>query len=155
MKNLLLFVLLTSLAFPAFSQDCEEVNLKTDSAIIKAETCVTSAADFILSKPLSFESTQMLNYKRLVVDWMEKTTYTFNLNPMMVEICSEKKNSGLLGIYLACLAKAAIANKTDFTEKAVIMFIAYISDPANGVKETSKTKKLLKAKEDNKLTPYL
>lgn len=131
------------------------MDLDSDTGLRQAQPCVATAATYVLSKPLSFSDKKSLESKTLIVNWMEKTSdYTFVLNPMMLEICLEKKNKDLLSIYLSCLAKSVITSDQNYKEDAIRMFIDYVSDEKNGVKMTSKIKKLIEAKKEDKLEAY-
>ena len=158
MKKSLILFSFAFLSLTAYAQDCKDpdVKLSIDSTLAAYEPCVVRAADNILSKPLDFESREILNNRALVINWMDKTPlFTFNLNPMMLEICIEKSNTELMSIYLSCLSKCAINNRKDYMEKAVLMFVEYIKGDEHGVKKTSKVKKLLKAADEKDLTAYL
>ncbi len=154
MKKALFLLSIVLFSVTIKAQDCENADLKTDSAVKKAEPCVTEAADYILSHP-SAEQTRYYSFQLLIINWMEKTDFTFNLNKNMIEVCNGKDNSKLLGVYMACLAKCAIQYQTNFTEPALKLLVDYIENLENKIKQTSKIKKLIKAKDEDKLSAYL
>jgi hypothetical protein len=155
MKKKLFLVAMAILSFAAHSQDCSNVDLETDTGLRQAQPCVAEAAAYLLSKPLSSDNKKSTDSRALIIGWMDKTSeYTFVLNPMMLEICLEKKNNNLLGIYLSCLAKSVIASDLNYKEDAINMFIDYVNDKKNEVKITSRIKKLIDAKKEDKLEAY-
>jgi len=86
---------------------------------------------------------------------MGKTpNYMFGFDDQLYK--SIKSNMMLLGRYLACQSIVAINEnpKTfdkDFQYKYTMMFLEYCENPNNGVKVSSKIKKLIDAKNNDKL----
>lgn len=84
---------------------------------------------------------------------MDKTTITFNLNDNVLTFCKDD-NLLLFDIYMAALAKAAIETKNDFVPEALRLLVAYIKKTENGVKQTSKIRKMIVNVKENKFEKY-
>jgi hypothetical protein len=160
MKKKLLF-LFVCLAISATSlgqtdHQCDTVYLKTVQNIKDAEPCVLIAADYVLSKPLHGNVQLYSDYRGFILSWMDKTPdYTFSLNDKMMAICSDEENLLLFGVYISCLAKAAVQNKQDFVPDAIKLFVTYVKNPDNKVAQTSKVKKLIADFDNNNIDKYI
>ncbi len=157
-RNLtLLFYLL--LAVNLYSQtppSCDNVSLKTDEDVKNANPCVVLAAEKLLAQPLNANAEANKEITAFIFAWMDKThEFTFALGQKMMVFSSEKGNESLLPVYLGCLAKAAVEKKKDFMPDAIKLFAAYVKNPDNKVKQTSKIKKLIKDVDDNKVEKYI
>lgn len=136
---------------------CRVVKLDTEEHIKEAEPCVLIAANDILSRPLSGNDQTYHEQRAFILSWADKTSdYTFALNGKIVSICEEKDNMLLFGVYIACMAKAALeAKSSEIGTKAVELFVSYVSDPDNGVKKTGKIKKLISDQKAGNLDKYI
>ena len=156
--NIILIACLISinLCFGQTTHSCDTVYLKSETNIKDAEPCVLIAADYVLSKPLHGNVQLYHDYRGFILAWMDKTPdYTFSLNDKIMALCKEDENELLFGVYTTCLADAAIRYKKDFKTEAIKLFVNYISNPDNKVKQTPKIKKLIEDFKDNKIEKYI
>jgi len=156
--NLILFVILISANVctgqSAFSSDT--IELKTVQQMKDAEKHVLTAAAFVLSKPLNTKDLKVADYTKFILTWMEKTpNYSFTLNDKIMALCNEDESFLLYDIYTTCLAKARLEVKKDFVPVAVKLFVAYIKNPENQVKQTAKVKKLIEDFDGHKIEKYV
>jgi hypothetical protein len=158
MKKFLISVIMlltAAISFGQTSRSCDTVSLKTEEDIRSAEVCVMIAADYVLSKPLHNNEQLYFDYRKFILAWMDKSPdYTFSLNQKMVDMCSGDDNVLLFGVYTTCMAKAALQFKKDYDGEAIKIFANYVSNPANGVTQTSKIKKLIEDCNNNQTDKY-
>jgi hypothetical protein len=157
------FVLILSLTFISINVcigqtifSCDSIELKTVQQMKQAEKFVLTAADYVLSKPLHAKDSLVNEYTKFILTWMEKTpNYEFTFNEKIMDLCKDDENVLLFGVYTTCLAKAALEVKKDFVPNAVKLFVAYIKNPENQVKQTSQIKKLIDDFDSNKIDKYV
>lgn len=109
----------------------------------------------MLAQPLHTSSELYTEYRKFIMAWMEKTPdYTFSLNGKMAGFSTEADNVQLLGVYMACMSKAALEGKKDFYPQAIKLFVDFVSNPNNKVKQTAKLKKLIEDSKANQIEKY-
>lgn len=160
MKKALLIILIslfTSVCFGQTSHSCDTVYLNTETNIKNAEPCVLLAAEYVLTRPLHGNPKLYHDYRGFILAWIDKTPdYVFSLNDKMMAICKEDDNILLFGVYTTCLAKAALQEKNnDFSSEAIKLFVDYVKNPVNKVKQTSKIKKLIEDFKAGKIDKYI
>jgi len=160
MKKTILFLYVILISFnvsygqSAFSSD--SIELKSVQQIKDAEKYVLTAATYVLSRPMHAKDQLVTDYTKFILAWMNKTpNYEFTLNDKIMALCNDDENILLFGIYTTCLAKAALEVKKDFVPDAVKLFVSYINNPENEVKQTSKVKRLIDDFDGNKIEKYL
>lgn len=159
MKKTILIIfssLFITACFGQTSHSCDTVYLNTETNIKNADPCVLIAAEYVLTHPLYGNPQIYHDYRAFILAWMDKTPdYTFSLNDKMMSICKEDDNLLLFGVYTTCLAKAAVQLKKDFNSEAIKLFVEYVKNPDNKVKQTSKVKKLIDDFNANKIDKYI
>lgn len=134
---------------------CDSVYLQTATNVKTDDPCLKKATAYILERPLFGNSKPYYNYMGFILSWMDKTPdFTFNLNDKVVALCKDD-NLSLFNVYLSCLAKAAIENKKDYVPVALRLFVAYLENPSNKVKHTSKIKKMIEDVRENNIEKYI
>lgn len=164
--KLLLLTLGLSLIF--FSSYAQDWNALSDLSFKDVQDCrnyddeALIAANFILNAPLDVNSSDMdhVNAWLFMFKWMISTAdYHFNLDETYSLLM--KPNENLVGPILASMVKIAMDNKdsnlsnSEFKLKYVNTFIDYITNPSNGVKLKKDHKKLIQARDENRLEEYL
>lgn len=161
MRNLFLLslLLLSSSLLGQVNEKCLDLSLENENQIAAAEPCALELSNFILSQPLQLKDKQeelrLLQATQQLMAWMEKTSHSFALNPMIVNL-SEKVNRSLFAVHLACLAKAGLTHEQEEAkEKALAYFVRYVQDKSMRVPRKRPVKKLLKAWETEDYEGYL
>jgi hypothetical protein len=160
-KLILLFTVVIFYSKFGFAQDfsnLKSLTLKDSIECKMAESQVLECSTFLLTQPC-VENLNSLNATQFILKWMGQTPdYQFGFEDELYK--SVKSNLMLMGRYLACQATIAINNKPknngqDFKYNYIKMFLEYCEKPQNGVKMNSKLKKLVEAKNENKLMEAL
>jgi hypothetical protein len=144
-----------------FGQDFSNLKslaLKDSTECKNAEPQVLACSDYLLTQPC-VENLNSLDAIQFLLKWMGQTpNYSFSFEDELYK--SVKSNLMLTGRYLACQATVAINTKPknydkDFQYNYIKMFLEYCEKPQNGVKITSKLKKLIEAKNEDRLMEAL
>jgi len=158
MKNIFTLIFLAisiNVCLGQSSTKCDTNFLQNDSNLKKADPCVLTAANYILSRSLTNIDQEYSDDLAFLLIWMSKTPdFTFSINNKMLELCEKKSNTLLFSVYLACLSKEAVKLRTNFVPAAIKLFVDYVKDTNNGVKQTSKIKKLIEDYKNNKIDQY-
>lgn len=161
MKKLSLVLLFIILTVSSFSQDysnLDSITLNDSVQCKRAEEQVLECIDYLLNRPC-IEDLNSLYICRFILRWMGQTPdYTFRFDGKLYE--SIKPDLMLSIRYIACESKMAITDKPDkfdsnFQLKYINMFLEYCEDPLNKVNITSEIKKLIKAKNNDKLLEFI
>lgn len=157
MKKIVLILACSMYANMSFAQTadpCDSVSFKTPADIKKSEACVLQASSYILSKPISGNPPLYDVYSAFILTWMDKSPdYTFALNENIMKVFGDK--DPLFGVYLTCMAKAALDAKKVNNEGAIKLLVDYITNTDNKVKQTSKVKDLVEAQKAGKISKYI
>jgi len=157
MSKLVLLLAIVIYSVSGFAQDFSNLKSLTLNDSIqckKAESQVLECCNYLLTQPCN-ENLNSLEATQFIMKWMEHTPdYSFGFGDGISK--SINSNLMLTSRYLACQAKVAINNKPknydkDFQYDYIKMFLEYCEKPQNGVKITSKLKKLIEAKNEDKL----
>jgi hypothetical protein len=147
------------IAGTAFSQtDYSKIPLKTKEDCKAAEPSVLEACGLILSKPMDDPGASKA--MSFLITWMSNTTYSFTLDEKITKL-AKKKTTGLLGIYMASMAKVVLedpskAKDTIALEEAAFGLLAdYCADASKNVPQTKAVKKLIEAKNSGKMREYV
>ena len=161
MKKIILLLVFLSCSITGRSQDFSDLaSIPLDNAANckKAEPKVMECAQYLLSNPAA-EDFANVNAMKFIMSWMEKTPdFTFELGGNLLKAIDS--DASLIARYLASQAKTAInkgsiKNKEEFEIEYATLFLEYCEQPKNNVKLTSKLKKFIKAKNENKLKEAL
>jgi uncharacterized protein YqkB len=164
MKTLFLGLLLGVLSPVAFAQslpDFDAIKLeKKEDFNPAADNAALQAANYLLSTPLDKNSVDRLRAVQYVLKWMSGTPdYTFDIDERAAKFT--KKDSDLLGLYLAAMTKFVLEDKASAKDQnkiklnALKSVAAYAKDKANKVKLNSELKKIIAADEQGQLAEYL
>ncbi len=137
------------------NSSCDSLYLKSIIHIQSNDPCLIIAANYVFTHPLYGNTKVYYNYMGFILTWMEQTPdFTFTLNEKIISLCKDD-NLSLFNVYLTCLAKAALENKSGYVSEALRLFTAYLKNPENKVKATSKIKKMIADVEEGKLEKYI
>lgn len=157
-----LTILLFCIALCGFAQKASQydnIRLTTANEYRKAEPQVILAADYIVSTPIEKENTNRINAISFLMKWMSGTSdYSFVMNETIQKVTGGDR--ALMGVYFACLAKYALekgknADREEVKYHSYLLFAAYCENPDNNYKPRGEVKKLVEAKNQNKLKEYL
>ena len=160
MRSLILCALLT-VAGKVFSQEYAgppkyEFNTKEDYA--KYETEIVLAANWLVNTPLNEKQDKRKEVSAFVVKWvMGSPTVNVELTPIITDF--EKKNEGMMAIWLASSAKYVIENNhsTDVRakQKAALHDMIKVYQSGKGIKKDKKVEEMIKADKNGNLDKWL
>jgi len=157
MRKLVLLLVVIIYSGFGFAQDfsnLKSLTLKDSTDCKKAEYQVLECSNYLLTQPC-VEDLNSLDATQFLLEWMGQTpNYKFSFEDELYK--SVKSNLTLMGRYLACQATVAIKTQPknydkDFQYNYIKMFLEYCEKPQYGVKISSKIKKLIEAKNEDKL----
>jgi hypothetical protein len=138
----------------------DKIQLNTKTNCAENETLVLECCNYILASPVNEldKDKNRLAALQFIMRWMEATPeYSFMLDESMAKVSSA--DPALLGVFLSCMSKYAVENKTDdpgdVKYNSFLTFIKYCEDPASKVKLNKDLKELIDAKNTNSLKDYL
>jgi hypothetical protein len=153
MKKLVFFLFLFSYSF-SYSQDLpkfDEIKLEQSADYQAADPFALKASTFLLSTPFEKNNVDRLKSLQFIIKWMSGTPdYSFTLDNVASKII--KGNDDLLGLYMACMTKYCLENKSSAKDGKLVklnsikLLLNYCENPANNLKMTKQLKKL---SEDN------
>ncbi len=125
------------------------------------KTTALDNANYILSNPYDAQNSKRSAAIQALIKWMTDTPdFSFSIEPVVMEkIVGD--DEGLLGIYMACMAKYCMeneANSKDFDLvrlNAVKLMIAYSEKPENNIKMSKSFKKIAQADKKGELQKVL
>jgi hypothetical protein len=157
MKKLVLLLAIVLYSGSGFSQDftnLKSISLNDSIECKKAESQVLECSNYLLTHPCD-EDFNSLYAIQFLLRWMGQTPdYSFSFGDKLYKII--KSDLILTGRYLACQATIALNTKPKNINKRyqynyIKMFLEYSEKPIYGVKISSKLKKLIEAKNEDKL----
>lgn len=155
-------ILLVFLAFNTFAQNntqYDNIPLNSAASYRKAEPHVSLAADYVYSTPVDKTNLNRKNAISFIMKWMQGTSdYSFVPDKIAFKITNNE--SEMVGLYFTCLAKYALEKgKTVDREELRInsyrLLALYCENPDNNYKPKGEIKKLIEAKNQNKIREYL
>ena len=161
MKKLLLILLLTIATGKLFAQvvpPFDKYKFDSDGDYKVADSVVLQTANYLLSTPIDQNVPIRLKAGHFVLLWMQGTPYyTFSLEQNAIRYLSDDVD--LMLLYMTSMAKYALqAHCNDpkiNTINGVKVMLAYVNNPANGVKMDKKLKKLSDANNKGHLERFL
>jgi hypothetical protein len=160
---ILVSLIIFSVTGITYSQDysnLKDIELKDKTDYPKAEDKVLECANYILSTPMDNNNINRIYAIQFLLRWMGGTPdYTFNIDETIGKIT--KSEPTLLGVYLACMSKFVLENKDksnnndEVNFNSIVMLLNYCDNPSNKVKIKGELKKMIKAKNEDKLKEYL
>ena len=161
MKILLSIVLLCQslIVFSQNTSQYDNIRLTNANEYRKAEPQVILAADYVYSTPVDKDNLNRKNAVTFIMKWMGgNPDYSFVPDKTAAKIMNNDME--LLGVYYTCLAKYALekgktVNREELKYNAYLLVAVYCENPANNYIPKGETKKLIEAKNQNKLKDYL
>jgi hypothetical protein len=162
MKKLLVALLLLCFNY-SFSQvlpDYDNIRLVEKADYNVAEPSVMQAVSYILTTP--FEKNDLMRLKSLqfIIKWMTGTPdFGFTLDDVATKIA--KGNDDLIGLYMVCMTKYCLENKSSAKDNAAVklnaikLLLAYCDNADNHMKLTKQLKKLSEANKKGELEKEL
>jgi hypothetical protein len=158
------FLLLCSFFFlskNSFAQDFnvpESYHFSSKEDYATYEKDIIGAARWLLATPLNEQEAKRKEVSSFVVQWISGSpTVTIALYPIISDF--EKKNQGMMMIYLASGARYVLENgyskDNRAIEKAALLDMISVYQTGKGINNDKKMEKLIKAKEENKLDDWL
>lgn len=161
MKAFPLLLLLLSCA-GVFSQNTSQYDnilLTTANEFRKAEPQVMLAADYVYSTPIDKTDVNRTNAIKFIMRWMQGTSdYSFPLDETVTRIT--KNDYDLIGVFMVCMTKYALSkgkgtSRDEIKINGYLMLATYCENPNNNYKVRGEIKKLIDAKNQDKLKEYL
>lgn len=155
---LLCLFTLTS-AFAQKTTQYDQILLSTPAEYRKAEPHVMLAADYVYTTPMDKDNLNSKNAVSFIMKWMAGTSdYSFVMDQTIMKITNNDRD--LVGIYVACLTKYALqkgkgVDREELKLNSYLLLARYCENPANNYKPKGEMKKLIDAKNQNKLKEYL
>ena len=164
-KHFLITLGLSLILFSSYAQDWDALS---DLSFKDAQDCrnyddeALIATNFILNAPLEVNSSDMdhVNAWLFMFKWMITTAdYHFMLDDTYSKMM--KPNENLVGVVLASMVRTVMENNDknlsewDIKLLYVNLFLDYCTNPANGVKLKKDLKKMVQARDENRLEEYL
>jgi hypothetical protein len=158
--GLLLTLFIYTLPLQSNAQEFEVPNylLRVKEDYAKYEKDVVAAAKWLLEKPVDEQTFKRKEVSAFVVEWVDGSpTVNCEITPIILEF--EKKNDGMLVMYMAATAQYVLENnytkalrpKHLFAIETLITFY----NKNKRIKKDKKMEKLIKAKEDGKLNEWM
>ncbi len=154
-----LFILLQISAFAQPSTQYDNILLSTPKEYRKAEPQVILAADYVYASPIDKDNLNRQNAISFIMRWMSGTPdYSFVPDKSVMKITNN--DNELLGVYFACLAKYALekgkaVEREELRINSYKLLAIYCENPENNYKPRGEIKKLIEAKNQDKLKEYL
>ena len=154
---LLLIASLFSFAQKASKYD--NILLATAADYRKAEPQVSLAADYVYSSPIDKENIPRKDAISFILKWMGGTSdYSFAPDESMRKITNDDRD--LVGTYAACITKYALqigkgVSRDSLKYNSYMLLAKFCENPENNYRQRGEIKKLIEAKNQNKLQEYL
>lgn len=148
-------------SIPAFSQDFSvpagyELNSKEDYA--RYEKDIINAAKWLEGTPWNEQQDKREEVSVFVLKWAGGSpSVNIEIHPILMDF--EKKNQGMLILYMAACARFVLENNysTDIhaQQKAALKTMMTVYKSGKGIQKDKKMEKLIKTDEDGKLDEWL
>jgi hypothetical protein len=158
----LLPILLLCISLSSYSQKTslyDNIPLAKASDYRKAEPEVMLACDYVYTTPVDKENMNRNNAVTFIVKWMQGTSdYPFVMDKTVYTVTNN--DNMVLSVYFACLSKYALekgkgVDREDLKYNSFLLLANYFENPANNYKPRGEMKKLVDAKNQNKLKEFL
>jgi len=157
-----LSLLLLFISLQSFSQkpsQYDHIMLTKASDYRKAEPEVMLACDYVYTTPVDKENMNRNNAVTFIVKWMQGTPdYPFVMDKTVYTLTNN--DNLVLSVYFACISKYALekgkgVDREDLQYNAFLLLANYFENPNNNYKPRGEMKKLVDAKNQNKLKEFL
>jgi hypothetical protein len=145
----------------AYSQSFDvpqNVLLNTASDYARYEKDIIQAANWLVNTPINEQAEKRKEVSAFVVTWINGSpTVNVEINPTIMDF--DKKNSGMLVIYMASSTKYVLENNYSkdmrTKQKAALKDMITVYKSGSGIEKDKKMEKLIKADEEGKLDEWL
>lgn len=160
--KVLFSVLFCCLALSAFSQPTSpysNIPLTSAADYRRAEPQVILASDYVYSCPVDKENINRKNAVSFIMKWMAGTSdYSFGMDETISKIAGG--DNDVLSIYFVSLAKYALSkgkgvDREELKYNAYLLLAKYCENTGNNYKPKGEVKKMIDAKNQNKLKEFL
>lgn len=122
------------------------------------EKDVIAAAKWLESASFNTESDKYAEVAEFVIKWISGSpTVNVNIYPVVMDL--DKKNKGMLVLYMAAAAKYSLENSYSkdmkAQQKAALLSMINAYKTANGIKKDKQMDKIVKANDDGKLDEWV
>ena len=156
-----LIVLILSTTNISYSQEFAvpaDYQLTTKEDYAKYEKDIISAAKWLIATPLKEQQDKRKEVSAFVIKWVNGSpTVNVEINPTIMDF--EKKNSGMLVLYMAASAKYVLENNysTDMRAKhrAALRDMIGVYKSGKDIQKDKKMDKLVKSEEEGKLDEWI
>jgi hypothetical protein len=155
-------ILLCCLAFSVFSQNTSQysnIPLTSAADYRKAEPQIILASDYVYSSPVDKENVNRKNAIAFIMKWMGGTSdYSFGMDETINKIAGGDNDA--LSMYFVCLTKYALSkgkgvDREELKYNAYMLLAKYCENPGNNYKPKGEVKKMIDAKNQDKLKEFL
>ena len=144
-----------------YSQDFEvpeNYKFKVAADYAKYEKDIIEAAKWLLATPFNEQVEKRRHVSAFVVTWINGSpTVNVEINPTILDF--DKKNEGMLVLYMACSAKYVLENNysKDMREKhkAALRDMINVYKAGKGINKDKNMEKLIKYDEEGKMDKWL
>jgi hypothetical protein len=159
-----IFLLITSMLITAtksYSQDFAvpvDYQLITKEDYSKYENDMRNAAKWLIAVPLNEQQEKRKEVSAFVFKWINGSpTVEVELNPTIMDF--EKKNPGMLVIYMAASAKYVLENNYSkdvrAKNRAALRDMVVVYKSGKGIQKDKQMEKLAKSDEDGKIDKWI
>jgi hypothetical protein len=162
-KFIVTFLAIMGMCYNVFAQDYKNlkfVTMVTNEEYTNAEAKVLECSQYVLQNQMDEHNYNWKCALQYVKKWATGTpNYSFSLNETIAK--ATKSDETLLDVYYSSLSKYILENKDKLKDKkeviyqSVLQFLNYCENPTNNVKLNGDLKKMVTAKNGNKLKSYL
>ena len=136
----------------------QKYELKQAADYAKYEKDIIEAAKWLKETPLNEQPDKRKEISKFVLTWVNGSpTVNVEINPTIMDF--EKKNEGMLIIYMASSARFVLENNyskdMQSKHKAALRDMMSVYKTGNGIKKDKKMEKLIKSDEEGKLDEWL
>ena len=156
--------LLVAILFFANSAVCQEFNVPSNYQFeskedySKYEKDIINAAKWLVVTPLNEQQEKRKEVSAFAVKWINGSpTVNVEINPTIMDF--DKKNPGMLALFMACSAKFVLENNYSndmrAKHKAALRDMISVYKSGKGIRKDKKMEKLIKSDEEGKLDEWL
>ena len=132
--------------------------LKTPADYAKYEKDIIAAANWLKSTSFDQQAEKRKEVSSFVVQWINGSpTVNIEINPTIMDF--EKKNAGMLALYMASSAKFVLENNYSkdmrAKQKAALRDMITVYKSGKGIKKDKKMEKLIKSDEEGIIDEWL
>lgn len=152
------FFLITGNIYSQTFEVPQNYEFKQAADYTKYEKDIIEAAKWLIETPLNEQADKRKEVSKFVVTWINGSpTVNVEINPTIMDF--EKKNEGMLTIYMAGSARYVLENNYSkdmrSKHKAALHNMISVYKTGKGIKKDKKMEKLIKNDEEGKLDEWI